>query len=245
MPLSILAVDDELPALNELSYLLAQCDLTREVVAVPSATDALRQLRDGAFDVVFADVRMPGLDGLDLARVLARFADPPSVVFVTAHEQHALDAFDAGAVGYLLKPVTRDRLERLLARVAQDRRHPPPGTNLEMGAIPVEVGGGTRFVSHTEVHWVEAAGDYVRVHLRDGHSHLVRMSMSALEEGWSDHGFARVHRGYLVALREIKELRTDESGTTVVVGDQVIPVSRRNLRDLRDRMVGHARRATR
>ena len=230
--LSILAVDDEGPALDELSYLLRSSDMVGGVFVARSATDALRQLRDETFDVILLDIQMPGLDGLELARILSRFVEPPAVVFVTAHEEHALEAFDVGASGYLLKPVDRERLERVL------RRAVGPGVE-ETESIPVESGGRTIIVARQDISWVEAAGDYVRLHLRTGNGHLLRASMSTLEEEWS--GFVRVHRSYLVALHDINELRTDETRTTVVVGDAELPVSRRHLRELRDRLVRHAR----
>jgi DNA-binding LytR/AlgR family response regulator len=233
--LSILAVDDEGPALDELSYLLRSSDMVGGVFVARSATDALRQLRDETFDVILLDIKMPGLDGLELARILSRFVEPPAVVFVTAHEEHALEAFDVGASGYLLKPVDRERLERVL------RRAVGPGVE-EAEAIPVESGGRTIIVARQDISWVEAAGDYVRLHLRSGNRHLLRASMSTLEEEWS--GFVRVHRSYLVALHDITELRTDETRTTVVVGDTELPVSRRHLRELRDRLVRHARPGT-
>ena len=200
--LSILAVDDEGPALDELSYLLRSSEMVGGVFVARSATDALRQLRDETFDVILLDIKMPGLDGLELARILSRFVEPPAVVFVTAHEEHALEAFDVGASGYLLKPVDRERLERVL------RRAVGPGVE-ENESIPVESGGRTIIVARQDISWVEAAGDYVRLHLRSGHRHLLRASMSTLEEEWSD--FVRVHRSYLVALHDITELRTDET----------------------------------
>jgi DNA-binding LytR/AlgR family response regulator len=111
--------------------------------------------------------------------------------------------------------------------------------------VPIGTGSSTRIVSRNDIRWVEASGDYVRLHLKDGSSHLLRMSLTALEHEWADHGFARVHRSYLVAIREILELRTDESGGSVLIGQQVLPVSRRHMRELRDRLVRHVRPAGR
>ena len=108
--LSVLAVDDETPALDELVYLLTHSDMASHVRAVSSATDALHHLHHERFDVVLLDIAMPGMDGLELARVVAQFSHPPAIVFVTAHEEHALAAFDVGGSGYLLKPVTQERL---------------------------------------------------------------------------------------------------------------------------------------
>jgi two-component system response regulator LytT len=234
--LSILAVDDEAPSLDELSYLLRSSDMVGPVALAKNATEALRYLRDDRYDVVLLDIRMPGLDGLELARVLGQFSEPPVVVFVTAHEEHALEAFDVGAAGYLLKPLNRERLERVLRRVLG------PGIE-EVETVPVESGGRIILVSRQDISWVEAAGDYVRLHLREGRSHLLRTSMSALEEQWA--GFVRIHRSYLVAVHDIQELHTDGARTSVKVAGSELPVSRRHLRELRDRLVRQARPGSR
>ena len=107
----------------------------------------------------------------------------------------------------------------------------------------MEIGTLTKMVSRDEVSWAESSGDYVRLHLRDGAQHLVRLPMSLLEEHWRDHGFARIHRSYLVSLREIREVRTSQGHTVVGVGTFDLPVSRRHSKELRDRLVRHARRS--
>ncbi|HLH46396.1 MAG TPA: LytTR family DNA-binding domain-containing protein [Acidimicrobiales bacterium] len=244
--LTALAVDDEAPALDELAWLLRNSPLVDRVEAVSSADDALRKLDRDRFDVVLADIRMPGLDGLELARVLARFSSPPAVVFVTAHESHAVEAFGVGAAGYLLKPLDAERLGGVLGRVLEGRPRPDDraaGDDFE--ALAAERSGRTTIVHRAEVEWVESAGDYVRLHTRDEHVHLVRVPMALLEERWSPHGFARVHRGFLVALDAVRELRTDGTQTVVRLGAQELPVSRRHARELRDRLVRHASRGRR
>lgn len=240
--LSVLAVDDETPALDELVYLLTQSAMASHVRAVSSATDALHHLHHERFDVVLLDIAMPGMDGLELARVMAQFSHPPAIVFVTAHEEHALAAFDVGGSGYLLKPVTQERLVTALRRVALPRQEDRED-EAALDTIPVETGTLTRMVTRDEVSWVESSGDYVRLHLRDGAQHLVRLPMALLEEHWRDHGFARIHRSYLVSLREIREVRTSQGHTVVGVGTFDLPVSRRHSKELRDRLVRHARRS--
>jgi DNA-binding LytR/AlgR family response regulator len=241
--LSVLAVDDEAPALDELTYLLESSAMVRSVRAARSATDALRLLQDESYDVVLLDIAMPGIDGLELARVLARFSQPPAVVFVTAHEEHALAAFDAGGVGYLLKPVTLDRLVNTLRRVTTVM--PADNDAGPLDTLLVEIGTLTKIVSRDDVSWVESAGDYVRLHLRGGVGYLIRLPISVIDEHWSDQGFVRIHRSYLVALRDIHEIRTTEGHTVVGVGDTDLPVSRRHAKELRDRLVHHARRGRR
>jgi DNA-binding LytR/AlgR family response regulator len=243
--LSVLAVDDETPALDELVYLLRNSAMASHVRAVGSATDALHHLHHERYDVVLLDIAMPGIDGLELARVVAQFSHPPAIVFVTAHEEHALAAFDVGGSGYLLKPVTQGRLVTALRRVTLGRQDDHGHIeDAVLDTIPVEIGTLTRMVARDEVSWVESSGDYVRLHLRDGAQHLVRLPMSTLEEQWRDHGFARIHRSYLVSLRDIREVRISQGHTVVGVGTFDLPVSRRHSKELRDRLVRHARRAS-
>jgi DNA-binding LytR/AlgR family response regulator len=229
-PLTALVVDDERPALDELSFLLGQDPRIGEIVACDSATDALRTLHERDVDVVFLDIQMPGLSGLDLAQVLARFRTPPPVVFVTAHEGHAVEAFDLRAVDYVLKPVREERLAEAVRRVIE--RAGPPASEAEE-QIPVERGGVTRFVARSDVRYVEAQGDYARLHTATG-SHLLRSPLSALEEQWADAGFVRIHRSLLVALGHVEEVRFEGTRCSVLVGGAVLQVSRRHTPQLRE-----------
>jgi DNA-binding LytR/AlgR family response regulator len=235
--LEVLVVDDEQPALEDLAYLLRQHPRISTVVTASDATEALRQLRDGAFAAVFLDIRMPGLDGLELARVLSRFARPPEIVFVTAFEQHAVEAFELQAIDYLLKPVRPERLSDAIRRLGTPgRRGDEDPEAEEFDRIAVETGGRTRMVERESIRFVEASGDYVRLHTDDG-AYLVRMPISALEDAWRDVGFVRVHRRYLIAIRHVSELRTRSGGGyDLVVAGEELPVSRRHARELRDRL---------
>lgn len=229
--LKVLAVDDERPALDDLAYLLRQHPRIASVTTAGDATEALRWLRDGSFDAVFLDIRMPGLDGLELARIFGRFARPPEIVFVTAFEQHAVEAFELEAVDYLLKPVRPERLSDAIRRLGGNRSGPGDEGH---SRIAVETGGRTRLVDRDSIRYVEASGDYVRLHTDQG-AFLVRMPISTLEENWREAGFVRVHRRYLVALRHLTELRVRPGGGYVLqVAERELPVSRRHARELRD-----------
>jgi DNA-binding LytR/AlgR family response regulator len=241
--LRALAVDDEAPALDELAYLLRADHRVGSVATAADAASALRMLRDQAVDVVFLDIRMPGLDGLELGRVLARSATPPVIVFVTARDDRAVDAYDLGAVDYLLKPVRPERIAETLRRVgAAHGAEAPPAPDGEV--IPVELAGRTTLLPRTQVRWVEAHGDYARLHT-DTASHLVRVPLSVLAERWAEAGFVRIHRSYLVALPTVRELRLTANGYVVRVGDRELPVSRRHTRELKDRLVRAAKEAWR
>lgn len=232
----VLVVDDERPALDELAYLLGRDPRVREVLTCDSATETLRLLQETAVDAVFLDVQMPGLTGLELAQVLARFREPPPVVFVTAHEQHAVEAFDLRAVDYVLKPVRADRLAEAVRRVVEGTADRGPAGDLQ---VPVELGGVTRFVARSDIAYVEAQGDYARLHTAGG-SHLVRTPLSQLEEEWAPAGFVRVHRSLLVSLAHVAEVRMDAGRCTVVVQGTELVVSRRHTRQLRDLLLRRA-----
>jgi two-component system, LytTR family, response regulator LytT len=273
--LVVLAVDDEEPALMELAYLLEQDQRVGTVLRASDAIAALRILTGGDrvelggfgggtpptglpapakqsdVDVLFLDIRMPGLDGLELANVLSRYVIPPSVVFVTAHDDRAVEAFDVGAVDYLLKPLRPERLYASLSRILSSRGttvpvEPAADEEGDDEVIPVELAGTTKLVQRSTVRWVEAQGDYARLHTTEG-SHLVRIPLSVLEERWSDAGFVRIHRSYLVALPLITELRLAGSGYVVRLGSggdvAELPVSRRHTRELKDRLVRSTKQA--
>jgi DNA-binding LytR/AlgR family response regulator len=233
--LDVLVIDDEQPALDELVYLLERDPRVATVRGCDSAAEALRLLQESDVDAVFLDVQMPGLTGLDLAQVLSRFKEPPSVVFVTAYEKHAVDAFELRAVDYVLKPVRAERLGEAVRRVVE-ARGPAPGEDVR---IPVERGGVTRFVDRSDITHVEAEGDYARLHTADG-SHLVRASLSTLAEQWASAGFVRIHRSVLVALPHVQELRADGGRYVVVVGGRELAVARRHSRELRELLTGQA-----
>jgi DNA-binding LytR/AlgR family response regulator len=238
--LTVLAVDDEAPALDELIYLLDSNDTIGSVYGAGDANAALRELSEHRVDAIFLDINMPGLSGLELAAVLTNFSHPPAVVFVTAHEDNALAAFDVGATDYLLKPLRRERLAEAVRRVQAGISEPRQADTDEV--IPVELAGTTQLVRRTSIGWVEADGDYARLHSSSG-SHLVRIPLSTLETRWRKVGFQRVHRSYLVAVDLVIGLRNTDSGMLVRIRENgaspavELPVSRRQTRELRDRLV--------
>ncbi|MEU6132582.1 LytTR family DNA-binding domain-containing protein [Saccharopolyspora sp. NPDC047091] len=261
--LVVLAVDDEMAGLDEMKFLLGNNPRVGRVLTAFDAAEALRLLRsddqlrsrdgeDSVVDAVFADVSMPGLSGMELARVLNAFKQPPSLVFITGHEENALEAFEVGALDYIMKPADADRVDRALRNIERSKAERVAGgradaTAAELPAaadedevIPVELAGTTKMVSRKTVRWVEAQGDYARLHTTDGGSHLVRIPLAQLEERWADANFIRIHRSYLVSMTLVTELRMSSSGYSVLLGGgepKELPVSRRHTRELKDRLV--------
>ena len=235
----VLAVDDELPALEDLVRMLEASPAVDRVEAAASAEEALVALADGAaIDAVFLDVRMPGLGGLELARVLRRFERPPAIVFVSAFDDAAVDAFEVAAVDYLVKPVSRRRLDEAIERAARRAAPEEPAADAdETLAVDALRGGGTRLLQRSSVLYLQAHGDYVRVASTEGR-YLMRARLSELEERWAGHGFVRVHRGFVVNLRRAVEVRPRLNGTAVLVmaDGAEVPIARRQVGELRRKL---------
>lgn len=233
-----LVVDDEKPARDDLIWLLEREPEVDCIAEAAGGAEALKLLADRSmesrFDVVFLDMKMPDLDGLDIARMIGRFEDPPAIVFVTAFDTPASDAFDLGVVDYLRKPVASDRLRRAIERVATSRRAVQDVGEVDMQPVRIAVSssGGTQLLlGPSDVTHFESCGDYVRVHA-DGESYLVRDTMTRLADAWSRHGFTRIHRSFAVRISAVKEVRSGPSGRCVCVGSNELPVSRRYARGL-------------
>jgi DNA-binding LytR/AlgR family response regulator len=235
--LDVLVVDDEAPALADLSRLLSSLPTTGEVSTAASGEEALRALAGRPFDAVFLDVRMPGIDGLELARVLRRFEEPPAVVFVSAYETGAVGAFELKALDYLMKPVSSRRLAEAVDRVREARGLAAPSRPDDVVPLPT-LRGGTRLVPRDSILFLQADGDYVRV-ICDSERFLMRGRVSDLARRWREHGFVQVHRGYVANLRRAVEVRPRLNGTAVLAfpDGREIPVARRKVGELRRELV--------
>jgi len=239
--LRILVIDSDPVALEELASVLAAHPVVAKVGTCRDAAGALRALRDEGADVVFLELDLAGVDGGDLAWVLRQLADPPEVVFVSACAVRAVEAFELGALDYLLKPVPPERVARSLSRVPASRITRPdadsPDRRDEEQTVMVQVKGRRRALSCSNVRWLEAHGDYVRLHTADG-QHLVGVPLGELADRWAGAGFLRIHRSYVVQLRLISEMSVTAAGGSVVVDGHRLPVSRRYGKELSKRMTG-------
>jgi two-component system LytT family response regulator len=224
-PIRVLLVDDEPLARQRLRQMLADhadVAIAGEAEHVEQARELVRAERP---DLILLDVRMPGVDGFALLEGL-HLTPMPYVIFVTAHAEHAVDAFDAQAVDYLLKPFDEERLARALerARLAIARR----GPQRHLERFPVTLGRRTRYVSAAEVDWIEGYGNYVRLHTGKA-AHLVRGTLKALEGELDPGRFVRIHRSAIVAVDRVRELESLGGGEyRVVLSDGTrIPMSQR------------------
>lgn len=253
--LRCLIVDDESPAREELRYLLDEQSGVQVVGSAATAEEAMLLLENVDYDIVFLDIRMPGLSGLELAAILHEKPDAPQVVFTTAYPDHAVDAFGLSAADYLLKPLSPERLAESIARVrhrldrtstatASTASAPTPAVRIENATtrhrsrLPIQRGDRTVFVHDDDIVAAAAAHGYSYVYLNTERV-LVNYSLTELEQRLSP-SFFRVHRSYLANLNRLVELRPDFKGALVLVMDDQantrIPVSRRQAQELRKRL---------
>lgn len=247
--MKVLIVDDEQPARERLRRLVNDGGLHTVVAEAANGEEAVAMAAKYNPDVVLLDIRMPGIDGIATARHLNSMESPPAVVFTTAYDEYAIDAFDARAIGYVLKPVRRERLERALEHAARitgqmlyqltdestlksRRQHVCTREHGELRLIPI-----------SDIRYFNADQKYVTVHHSGGQS-LIDDSLKVLEEEFAAE-FVRIHRSALVALSQIDRLEKTADGTSQVVlrdeivdGDDALTISRRHLADVRRRLKG-------
>lgn len=245
--LRVLCADDE-PLARDTLRDLVNADPSLELVALCSDGDeALARARELAPDLLVLDVRMPGRSGIEVALGLPP-EQRPLVVFATAHDDHAVAAFDVHAVDYLLKPFDDARFARALERARERLAREGPDAARERidglarardhALIPIPRDGRVDYVPHADVVWVEAADQYVELHLAGGRKELLRASMAQLERVLGDARFLRVHRSALVALARVRRIETFATGTGELVLDDgtVVPVARTRLAVVKRRL---------
>ena len=246
MKLRVLLVDDESLARSRLTTLLGDCVAPGAVVSAEAADakQAMSALKLGTFDVVLLDIRMPGIDGMTLAKTIAAMPQPPAVVFVTAHSEHAVQAFELEAIDYLTKPVRLERLQQTLQKV---ERHLQVSRGLDADlaeeVLIIQDRGRTERIPLSEVLYLKAELKYitVRTALR---SYILDGSLSELEERHA-HWFMRIHRNALIARRAVRALERhfdaeEGEGWAVRLNglDELLAVSRRQLSAVREAMAG-------
>lgn len=226
--LKALVVDDEAPARSELRFLLGEAGGVEVIGEASNAMEALQLIKAIPYDVIFLDINMPGLSGVQLAEALAALANPPSIVFITAHSEHAVKAFEVRATDYLVKPVELDRLKKAVARLTPVAEQAPA----KVERIPVEKAGKKLLVSVDDILFIMAKDDYSYLHT-EADRYLSTMSLASLETKLEPVGFFRIHRRYLVNLSSVKEVVPMYGGTLLLTLTDAnatqIPVSRRRV----------------
>jgi len=239
-PLSVLIVDDEPPARERLQRLIGELQGWQVAGLCGSGSEALELVPRLRPAVALLDIRMPGMSGIEVARHLAALPTPPAVVFTTAYDQYAIEAFDAQAVGYLLKPVRKERLERALTQAARLSASQLREVSQAQGQprrrqqIAARVRDELLLIPVKEIRFFHADQKYVTVNHAGGEN-LLDESLNLLEEEFAPE-FLRIHRGLLVALAYMEAVEKDAQGKHFVrVRDwqEPLPVSRRRLSELK------------
>lgn len=240
--MKVVIVDDESLARERLRRLLAEHTDVQLVAEVDSGAAAIAACQAHAPDVVLLDIAMPGMDGLQVARQLAQLQRPPAVVFCTAYDAHALSAFEAAALDYLMKPIRAERLASALARVrtfmaGQGRAGAPQASGTRQH-LCARLRGSLRLIPVADIRYLQAEEKYVVVHHARGQD-LVEDSLKTLEDEFGTR-FVRIHRNCLVARDQLLELRRHQGGLQAVLRDepQLLEVSRRCAPQLRQLLDG-------
>jgi two-component system response regulator AlgR len=240
----VLIADDEAPARQRLADLVGDLEGFEVAGTAANGIDAIDMAERTAAEIVLLDVRMPGMDGIETARHLGTLDKPPAVIFTTAYDAYALEAFETAAAGYLLKPVRRARLLEALERARRPTRAQfaalgggEGGGRRARSHIAARVGGRLSLIPLSEIRCFVADQKYVAVHHGAGID-LIDESLKALEEEF-DKEFTRIHRGALVAMAHVDTVRKDDRGQLHVRlkgSDEELTVSRRHTAGFRQRL---------
>jgi len=243
--MKILIVDDEKLARDRLQRHLQELELAAatEIFQAGNGLDALSQCELQKPDIILLDIRMPGMDGIETANKLSELKTPPAIIFVTAYDEYALDAFDSQAIAYLLKPVRKEKLDKAIKTA--NRLNRAQLQNLQLinnkenkQTLSVHIHSGIRQIELEDIYYFLAEQKYVTVKYRDSDvitQVLIEDSLKSLEQRFEEN-FIRIHRNALVSKRYLKAIRKDQQGQflTELKGiDDKLEVSRRHVANIR------------
>lgn len=236
MPIRALVVDDEGLARRNLTVLLKEDPDIEVVLESTSGFEAIQEIRKSKPNLVFLDVQMPECDGFDVLELLGGHL-PPAVIFVTAYDEHALRAFEVGALDYLLKPFDNARFVRALARAKEKLAHYRPNESPRLERLAVKSRGEVLLLKVEEIDWVEAAGYYACLHVGT-QTHIIRRSLLELEQDLGEDQFIRIHRSVIVNLTRIHRMALQTEGEYEVVlrSGAHLALSRRFRKRLQERL---------
>ena len=232
----VLVVDDEALARRNVTVLLHADPDIESIAECASGSEAVEAIRTSQPDLVFLDVQMPECDGFDVLELLGAEL-PPAIIFVTAHDEYALRAFEAGALDYLLKPFDDARFRRALERAKEKLAHYAPLQPQPAKRLVVRAPGQLLFLSVSDIDWIEAASYYACLHV-GGETHIIRRTLAELERDLGEEKFIRIHRSIIVNVDRIRGLELQSGGEYEVVlkSKARLRLSRRYRKRLQDRM---------
>ena len=253
--LRALIVDDEYPARQELRFMLEQLKNVEIVGEAAGAGEALKLIQALDYDILFLDINLPGINGLELAEKLQKMPKSPHIIFITAYDQYALEAFDVNAVDYIIKPINSVRLRRAINRIeekkpkcemsGEKRKVEPGNTTVDMitNAFPLKTNklianrdGKLILVDADDVFFAYIRGDDVYLKTQSGEMHT-KYSLKELETKLNKERFVRTHRSFIVNINQIKEIMPFFNGTVILVmkdkEKSEVPVSRNQVKRIR------------
>jgi len=235
-PIRALVVDDEPLARSNLTVLLRADPDIASIAECGSGLEAMEEIRRSKPDVLFLDVQMPECGGFDVLELLGNDL-PPTIIFVTAYDEYALRAFEAGALDYLLKPFDNARFVRALNRAKDRLARRAPSQPRPAERLVVKGRGQVLFLNVADIDWIEAAGYYACVHAGSD-THIIRRTLSELERDLGDERFVRIHRSTIVNLERILGLELQNGGEYEVclISEVRLPLSRRFRKRLQERL---------
>ncbi len=240
--LRVLIVDDEYPARKELRFYLEKYDNLQVVGEAINVREAMELIKALDYTILFLDINMPGSSGLDLGKALQNETKSPYIIFITAHEEFALDAFKVDAVDYILKPIDPQRLDKALQKIFQlvktstPKQEDKPKEKKVLGLIPVDYKGKTILIEEENIFFIYASNDYT--YIKTAHEkYLTRFTLKELEQRLNPNLFYRCHRSYLVNIKKAREVIPLYNGTLILTVDDdlksEVPVSRSQTKKIR------------
>ena len=238
--MKILIVDDEQLARERIHRQLQELNSDYEIIEAENGIVALEQTEKYSPDIILLDIRMPGMDGIETANKLSQLDTPPAIIFTTAYDEYALDAFDSHAIAYLLKPVRKEKLEKALRSAKQLNRvqlksiQYEEETKLQQQYLSVRIHSGIRKINLSDIYYFQAEQKYVSVKYSDGEV-LIEEPLKSLESRFNE-TFIRIHRNALISKQQLKAIRKDQQGrylTELKDIEDKIEVSRRHVAAVR------------
>lgn len=237
--MKVLIVDDEAPARDRLMHMVASIDTMETSGQASNGLEAVRMVQDSHPDVVLMDIRMPGMDGLEAARHLSEMDEPPAIIFTTAYSEHALEAYDANAVDYLVKPIRQEKLEKSLAKARKLTKAQIAALNMETNTtgrshICARIRGNLELIPVDEIVYFQADQKYITVRHIGGEV-LIEDALKNLEVEFEDR-LIRIHRNALVSTNYITGMEKNIDGRFVVTFkdvDDKLEISRRHVAEVR------------
>lgn len=235
--MKIAIVDDERPARSELRYLVSQCEPEAEVTEADSSESFLELLKTESFDVCFVDINLGGINGTTMASMIRTQCPETKIIFATASQEHAVKAFEIGAVDYLLKPFDYERVKKTMVRLAEQMKEKPAAAGYEINKIMVNTGTSFQVLDVGKIVYIETEKRSCKIHMADGSFYLQNESLNNYEQNLRKCRFFRIHKSILINLDYVLEMQVSyNNGYSVKLKhyeSECLPIGRSQIKEFR------------